>query len=429
MARTRTALVVATALALGIVPATTAAAASPAPAPAPTAAATAAETGTAVQEGGPLVVPVGEDGPVTTRFTVTLPASVTGRVTAGLLLPMPGPSAGNDNLPLADCSVNGGPYERCGWQYASAEQPDSHDDGYTLSLTPTQAARTLTYDVRISSDLHAVLGRRAGILEMKDAGGNVVATGPVVLHFVRGTPTAWQRTTVHARDKKGVLWQYEGTGRADRPFKTPTRVGGGWGAYTALTKLDSTTATGWGSLVARDKAGVLWYYEGSGDPAAPFKPRVRVGGGWNAYTSISAGKHGLIARDRDGVLWNYPDAGYGSTARFKPRVRVGGGWNAYDLISTIGERVVARDKKGVLWSYEPRKHAPGVERAPYKPRVRVGGGWNAYDVVRGTGDVDGWSRSDGIARDRAGHLWLYKESPHAARVRIGWGWNVYDTIV
>ncbi|MFE2555513.1 hypothetical protein ACFXGT_05670 [Streptomyces sp. NPDC059352] len=427
MARLRAVLVTATALVSGVVPATVAAAApvtaGSLPAGSVTAGATeATEAGTVVQEGGPLVVRTGEAA-VTTRITVTLPESVTGTVTPRLDLGLPIPSGGDEYVPDTHCSVNGEPFEDCGWGWWNPEN--------VTPLPAAMAQRTITYDIRISAlSFYAYAGNRDGELEMRDENGTVVASGPVGFRFVRGTPEAGDRTTLHARDRDGVLWQYESTADPARPLKPRTRVGGGWNGYTSLTKLSFTTASGHGSLVARDKDGVLWYHEGSGNPAAPFKPRVREGGGWNTYTSISAGYHGLIARDRDGVLWNYPyENGDSTGAPLKPRVRVGGGWNAYNLISTIGGRVVARDSAGVLWSYEPRKWAPGVDGAPFKPRVRVGGGWNTYNAVRGTGDLDGWSSTDGVARDAAGNLWLYKDSPTAARTKIGWNWQIYNAIV
>ncbi|SEL36216.1 hypothetical protein SAMN05414137_1081, partial [Streptacidiphilus jiangxiensis] len=37
----------------------------------------------------------------------------------------------------------------------------------------------------------------------------------------------------------------------------------------------------------RDASGVLWLYQGTGNPAAPFKSRVRVGGGWNTYNTLA----------------------------------------------------------------------------------------------------------------------------------------------
>ncbi|MGW4699586.1 hypothetical protein [Streptomyces sp. NPDC004285] len=146
-----------------------------------------------------------------------------------------------------------------------------------------------------------------------------------------GSPS--QRGALHARDKQGVLWRYEGTGDVTRPFATRKRVGGGWNAYTVVTPLFSATAGGTGRLVARDRAGVLWYYEGTSDPAAPFAPRERVGGGWNTYTAlVGTGGGGLVARDRDGVLWLYEKTYEGYRRPFEPRQRIGGGWNVYDLM-------------------------------------------------------------------------------------------------
>ncbi|CAM5597432.1 VCBS repeat-containing protein [Streptomyces tanashiensis] len=39
-----------------------------------------------------------------------------------------------------------------------------------------------------------------------------------------------------------------------------------------------------GDLVARDTSGVLWLFSGKGD--GTFLPRVRIGGGWNAFTQL-----------------------------------------------------------------------------------------------------------------------------------------------
>ncbi|SEN41251.1 hypothetical protein [Actinacidiphila rubida] len=53
--------------------------------------------------------------------------------------------------------------------------------------------------------------------------------------------------------------------------------------------------------------GVLWYYQASWNTAEPFRPRVRIGAGWNIYTSVvGTGTQaafpgqgdGLVARDK-----------------------------------------------------------------------------------------------------------------------------------
>ncbi|MGW1927650.1 tachylectin-related carbohydrate-binding protein, partial [Streptomyces massasporeus] len=173
---------------------------------------------------------------------------------------------------------------------------------------------------------------------------------------MESVPAADARGAVHARDKAGVLWRYEATGNADRSLTPRKRIGGGWNNYSEIVQLTPTTAAGTGDLVALDMEGVLWFYRGTGDPAAPFASRVRATGGgglpeWADYTAIASnGEGGLVARDKAGVLWNF-ELNDEEHPRFKPRVRVGGGWNIYTEIAAFGDGLVARDAAGVLWKY------------------------------------------------------------------------------
>ncbi|CAM5645780.1 hypothetical protein STENM327S_05983 [Streptomyces tendae] len=135
-----------------------------------------------------------------------------------------------------------------------------------------------------------------------------------------------------------MLWLYKGTGSTSAPFETKSRVGGGWSVYNTLTDTGDLTGDGKADLIARDKSGVLWLYKGTGNAASPFEGRSRVGGGWSAYDVLNGpsdlnrdGVPDLIARDKDGVLWFYQGTG-GASAPFKARARVGGGWNTYGMI-------------------------------------------------------------------------------------------------
>ncbi|MFG3084414.1 hypothetical protein ACGFY1_26800, partial [Streptomyces parvulus] len=65
-----------------------------------------------------------------------------------------------------------------------------------------------------------------------------------------------------------------------------SRIGGGWSAYDVLNGPSDLNRDGVPDLVARDKDGVLWFYQGTGSATAPFKARARVGGGWNTYNMI-----------------------------------------------------------------------------------------------------------------------------------------------
>ncbi|MFF6792256.1 N-acetylmuramoyl-L-alanine amidase [Streptomyces filamentosus] len=255
--------------------------------------------------------------------------------------------------------------------------------------------------------------------------------------------TATDRNNVIARDKDGVLWQYQGSGSGSAPFLTKYRVGPGWQAYNAITPMTTLRADGVGDLVARDKDGVLWYYKGTGNPSAPFRTRLKVGGGWNAYSKLlgvgdmnADGRPDLIARDTTGVLWMYKNTG-ASPNPFATRVRVGAGWNTYNELIATGDLnkdgkpdLIARDTTGALWMYKNTGASPN----PYATRAKVGGGWGVYNVMVGPGDLDRDGRPDLIARDTTGALWFYKNTngypnPYATRVSIGGGWGVYNLIV
>ncbi|WP_329621816.1 VCBS repeat-containing protein [Streptomyces sp. NBC_01255] len=151
--------------------------------------------------------------------------------------------------------------------------------------------------------------------------------------------------TVHAdllgRDKSGVLWSYAGTGIPSVPFKTRTRVGGGWGIYNKITAGLDVSGDGRRDLLATDKDGALWLYKGTGSITSPFRPRVRVGGGWGIYNKITAtgniggGPAGdLIARDKDGVDWLYLGKGDGT---FAARTRISSDWGYYTDLIAVGD--------------------------------------------------------------------------------------------
>ncbi|MFE5791927.1 tachylectin-related carbohydrate-binding protein [Streptomyces sp. NPDC056503] len=266
------------------------------------------------------------------------------------------------------------------------------------------------------------------------------ALGGATAHAAVTSPAAGERGALHARDRSGVLWRYEGTGDTARPFERRKRVGAGWQVYTVVTPLWKPDAAGEGDLVARDRSGVLWYYGGTGDPDAPFKPRVRIGGGWNAYTALTGdSRGGLVARDAAGVLWHYETKSIGG-GRFYDRVRVGGGWNAYTTLTTLAspDGALGRDTAGVLWKYDVPPVAPGP---PFTRRQLVGGGWNRYTALTGTGELGGDGNPDLVARDAAGNLWLHQGErwtapswnptlvPDSSRSLIGGGWNTYDLLI
>ncbi|RCH65183.1 VCBS repeat-containing protein [Streptomyces sp. SDr-06] len=140
-----------------------------------------------------------------------------------------------------------------------------------------------------------------------------------------------------ARDKSGVLWLY--TAKGDGSFTPPVKLGAGWGVMTKIAGRGDMNGDGKADIIAVDNAGTGWLYPGTGNWAAPFGNRVKLGGGWNTYNTLVGlgdlnfdGKADLIGRDADGGLWFYPGTGTTNGAPFKDRVKVGTGWNGMRLM-------------------------------------------------------------------------------------------------
>ncbi|MGW7412155.1 FG-GAP repeat domain-containing protein [Streptomyces sp. NPDC054863] len=146
-----------------------------------------------------------------------------------------------------------------------------------------------------------------------------------------------QGSDLVARDGAGVLWIY--LGYENGTVTARTKVGGGWGQYTQIAGTGDISGDGRADIVARDSAGTLWLYQGTGDRSAPFKARTEIGAGWNTYNALvgagdldSDGIVDLVARGNDGTLWRYSGTG-NPAAPYKARVKIGtGGWNKYRLL-------------------------------------------------------------------------------------------------
>lgn len=192
-----------------------------------------------------------------------------------------------------------------------------------------------------------------------------------------------------ARDKSGVLWFHPTSGDG-AIYKDRIRVGGGWNVYDTLIGVSDLTGDKKADLLGRDAAGGLWLYQGTGVNTKPFLSKVKVGHGWSIFDMLVGGtdltgdgKADLVARDKAGKLWLYNGTGVAATP-YAARKEIGTGWQIYnsllapgDLTSDGKPDLIARDKSGNLWLYK----GTGVAAKPYAARVKVGTGFGKYNLL------------------------------------------------
>ncbi|MFE2557224.1 FG-GAP repeat domain-containing protein [Streptomyces sp. NPDC059352] len=283
------------------------------------------------------------------------------------------------------------------------------------------------------------------------------------------------RADVVARTKDGVLYLYLATGDLAQPLGARTLIGGGWGVYDQLMGLGDGNGDGRADLYARDGAGTLWWYAGTGDTTRPFGARTSVGGGWGIYNQIlPAGDGDLLARDNAGTLYFYLGNGNGTLAA---RQQIGAAGDGAGITQFAGggnnpytgkDGVIAGTSGGSLYWYgntttgklgarelidEPGgwaglrvSHLSSMNSDSFSDLailwgdgefwvdyISVGNGWGIYNTVVGPGDLSGDGKGDLLARDASGVLYLYrgngKGDALSARQKVGTGWGVYNKIL
>lgn len=86
-----------------------------------------------------------------------------------------------------------------------------------------------------------------------------------------------------------MLWHYRRQcGTHPTASGARTRVGGGRSIYFLLIGAGDIRRDSTPGLPDRDRAGVLWRYEGNGKAGNPCNSLIRVGGGWGSATGSSA---------------------------------------------------------------------------------------------------------------------------------------------
>ncbi|MFF5937196.1 FG-GAP repeat domain-containing protein [Streptomyces sp. NPDC012508] len=222
--------------------------------------------------------------------------------------------------PNGDGGLDSRIYTGYGWNYAKhMTQADQDADGSADGLWAVGNG-TLSY-TPFGEDSFNV-GSGWGIYNKVTSAGNLAGAGA---------------DDLLARDTSGKLYLYLGYGNGKLTARK--LVGSGWGQYNQITGKGDLTGDGKADIVARDGAGNLYLYKGTGSSTAPFAGRVKIGGGWNLFNNLVSvgdidfdGITDLIARDNAGALYLYKGTGNAAGA-FKPRVKIGtSGWNTYRLL-------------------------------------------------------------------------------------------------
>jgi hypothetical protein len=164
--------------------------------------------------------------------------------------------------------------------------------------------------------------------------------------------------------------------------------------------------------------------------SAPSLPSPSVKPAGDTTPAATTGKvYGIRS---NGDLYRYSNNGASNLVY--PPVRVGGGWTGYLLVSTgdfngdSRSDLLARKPNGDLMFYRGNSTGGLVY-----PPARIGGGWNIYNRILSPGDLTGDRRADLLVTNSAGELKLYRGDGTGdlvyPPVGLGGGWNIYDRLV
>jgi hypothetical protein len=206
-----------------------------------------------------------------------------------------------------------------------------------------------------------------------------------------------------AVDNTGRLWVYPGTGyvypgtgpRSTRVFGVRIDLGRGWNQFTTIVKHGDWNNDGKPDILARNTAGALFFYEGTGTSAV-FKPGKQVGRSWQSFKSIvgtgdfnSDGLDDLIAQTTSGDLLLYRGTGNGANPLAGSPATIGTSYRG-GLLTAIGDitedgrtELFYRDTAGEMWVYPSRDGASPID---HTQKVDFGD-WSGVNQLAAVGDI------------------------------------------
>lgn len=220
-------------------------------------------------------------------------------------------------------------------------------------------------------------------------------------------------------------------------FGQPRQIGNGWGKDGVLAMNDYTGNRRADLFYFLEKENNVIFRLYEGTSGGGLRTIGDIGQGWGAFDSITSGdvnhdgKTDLIARKNNGDLYLY--LACRSSYCFNSGVKIGNGWSSMRFLTfmsrTVGNKtgILAVDRAGQMHIF-PFLDGRGRFDAP----VRLGFGWNNITRVMSTGDVDQNGKSDFLATDSSGYLYLYRASGGGTAFSsglVGNGWNVMSQIM
>jgi hypothetical protein len=272
----------------------------------------------------------------------------------------------------------------------------------------------------------------------------VVAPVPAAVSGGVGDFDGDGNSDVVVRDGNGTLFLYPGNGGTGFKPRVQLSTIGAWANMTAIVAAGDLNGDGLQDIVARDRAGTLWLYPGNGSNGFGTPEQLGATGAFAGMTAIQGvgdfngdGHADLLARDAAGDVLLYPGNGTSTNTLGAP-ITIATGWGSYTGIMGIGDfdgdgksDVLARDAAGALWLYPGLGSATtavsGGTGGGFGARVQVGGGWQGI-TIQAIGDFNNDGHEDIFVRDANGALWLYPgtgvaSSPFLPRIQVGGGWE------
>ena len=206
-----------------------------------------------------------------------------------------------------------------------------------------------------------------------------------------------------AVDNTGRLYIYPGTGyvypgtgtRSKAVFGGRINLGRGWDQFTTIVKHGDWNNDGKPDVLARNTAGALFFYEGTGTTAV-LKPGKQVGRSWQSFKSIlgtgdfnSDGLDDLIAQKTNGELLLYRGTGNGLNPLAGSPAVIGTSWRG-GLLTAVGDltedgrtELFYRDTAGGMWLYPSRDGSSPIDAGE---KVSFGD-WSGVNQLAAVGNV------------------------------------------